>query len=64
MNSFDCGITLGRFFASFIVNDDFFGLAVRIGKEYADDVYSDVYHLTIQLGYGQFTIGIIGKEKP
>lgn len=62
MNEFDWGKNWGRFFISFIVNDDFFGIAIRIGKEYADDACCDVYHITIQVGYGQFTIGIAGKE--
>lgn len=61
MNDFDCGKTFGRFFISWIINDDFCGLAIRIGKEYADDACCGVFHLTIQIGYGQFTIGIIGK---
>lgn len=38
------------------------GIAIRIGKEYADDVCCGVIHLTIQIGYGQFTIGIAEKE--
>ena len=62
MNNFDWGKTFGRFFISFIVNDDFFGIAIRIGKEHADDVYCAVIHLTIQVGYGQFTIGVAEKE--
>ena len=62
MNDFDWGRTFGRCFISFIVNDDFFGIAIRIGKEYADDVSCGVFHLTLQVGYGQFTIGIAEKE--
>lgn len=62
MNKFDWGKTFGRLFVSFIVNDDFFGIAIRIGKEYADDTCCGVIHLTIQIGYGQFTIGIAEKE--
>lgn len=62
MNDFDWGKTFGRFFISFIINDDFFGIAIRIGKEYSDDVCCGVFHLTIQIGYGQFTIGISEKE--
>ena len=38
MNDFDWGKTLGKFFIAFVVNDDFFGIAIRIGKEHADDV--------------------------
>ena len=49
MNNFDWGKTFGRFFISFVVNDDFFGIAIRIGKEYADDVSCGVIHLTIQI---------------
>ena len=62
MNDFDWGRTFGRFFISWIINDDFCGLAIRIGKEYADDASCEVFHLTIQIGYGQFTIGIAEKE--
>lgn len=62
MNDFDWGKTFGRFFIAFIINDDFCGLAIRIGKEYADDAGCGVFHLTIQIGYGQFTIGIAEKE--
>ena len=62
MNDFDWGRTFGRFFISFIVNDDFFGIAIRIGKEYAGDACCGVVHLTVQIGYGQFTIGIAEKE--
>jgi hypothetical protein len=58
MNNFDWGLDIGRFFISFIINDDFFGLAIRIGKEYAESECCDVYHVTIQVGYGQVTIGI------
>lgn len=53
---------LGKFFASFVVNEDFFGLAIRIGKEFAVDAMTDVYHITIQIGYGQITVGIAGGE--
>ena len=49
MNNFDWGKTFGRFFIAFVVNDDFFGIAIRIGKEYADDVSCGVIHLTIQI---------------
>lgn len=40
----------------------FFGIAIRVGKEFADDVSCGVFHLTLQVGYGQFTIGIAEKE--
>ena len=60
MNDFDNGFVLGRFFVSWIINDDFFGIAIRIGKEHAMDEDKDVYHITIQIGYGHLTIGIIG----
>lgn len=62
MNDFDFGKTFGRLFISFIVNDDFCGIAIRIGKEYADDACCGVIHLTIQIGYGQFSIGVAEKE--
>lgn len=58
MNDFDWGINIGRFFMSFIVNDDFCGVAIRIGKEIAIDEEIEVYHFTMQLGYLQFTIGL------
>lgn len=61
MNDFDWGTTIGRFFISWIINDDFLGIAISIGKEYSDSVCCDVYHLTIQIGYGQLSIGIIGR---
>ena len=63
MNDFDTGFVWGRLFVSWIINDDFLGIAIRIGKEYAECEECDVYHLTIQIGYGQLTIGIIGKEQ-
>lgn len=62
MNDFDWGKSFGRFFISWIINDNFCGLAVRIGRECVDDDCCGVFHLTIQIGYGQFTIGIAGKE--
>ena len=62
MNNFDWGRTFGKFFIAWIINDDFCGLVVRIGKEYANDVSCRVFHLTIQIGYGQFTIGITEKR--
>lgn len=62
MNDFDWGRTFGRFFISWIINDDFCGIAIRIGKEYAGDMYCEVYHLTVQIGFGQLTIGVIGRK--
>lgn len=63
MNDFDWGRTFGRFFISWIINDDFCGIAIRIGKEYVDNAYCEVYHLTIQIGFGQLTIGVIGRKR-
>ena len=63
MNDFDWGKTFGRFFISFIINDDFFGIAIRIGKEYAEIECCEVYHITVQIGFGQLTIGITGNER-
>lgn len=63
MNDFDWGKTFGRFFISFVINDDFFGLAIRIGKEYAEIECCEVYHITVQIGFGQLTIGITGNER-
>lgn len=62
MNEFDWGTTWGRFFIAWIINDDFCGIAIRIGKEYADDVCCEVYHATVQIGFGQLTIGIICRK--
>ena len=62
MNDFDWGATFGRLFISWIINDDFCGIAIRIGKERADDAYCEVYHMTVQIGFGQLTIGIIGGK--
>ena len=59
MNDFDWGFQKGRFFMSFIVNDDFCGVAIRIGKEMSTDVEEEVCHFTMQLGYLQFTTGIV-----
>lgn len=59
MNDFDWGFQKGRFFMSFIVNDDFCGVAIRIGKEMSTDVEKEVCHFTMQLGYLQFTAGIV-----
>ena len=61
MNDFDTGFVWGRFFVSWIINDDFFGIAIRIGRETEIEDADCVYHITIQVGYGQATIGIIGK---
>ena len=56
-NDYDNGIMIGRFFISWIINNLFCGFSLRIGKE------SDpgVYHITIQLGYGQLCIGITAE---
>lgn len=62
MNDFDWGATFGRVFMAWIINDDFCGIAIRIGKEYADDVCCEVYHATVQIGFGQLTIGIMGRN--
>ena len=59
---FDRGFNIGRFFVAWIINDLFCGIGIRIGKEYADDACCFVFHLTVQIGYGQFTIGIAEKE--
>ena len=62
MNDFDNGFVFGRFFVSWIINDDFCGIAIRIGKEHEMYEDVDVYHITAQLGYGQLTIGIISGD--
>lgn len=65
---FDRGFNIGRFFVAWIINDLFCGIGIRIGKEEItqeydgiDWSYGYVYHLTIQIGYGQLSIGIQGK---
>ena len=58
MNNFDWGFKKGRFFMSLIVNDNFCGLSLMIGKEFGVVGYDEVYHITIQLGWLQLTIGI------
>lgn len=62
MDNFEWGRTFGRFFIALIVIDDFFGIGIRIGEEYAVDAGCGVFHLTIQFGYLQFTVGIAEKE--
>lgn len=57
MNNYDRGFNIGRFFVSWIINDLFCGIGIRIGKD-----SPNIYHLTIQIGYGQLSIGFIGKE--
>lgn len=49
MNDFDTGFVWGRFFVSWIINDDFFGIAIRIGKETEIEDADCVYHITIQI---------------
>ena len=56
--NFDKGFQHGNFFVSWIINDLFCGIGIRIGKD-----EPNIYHLTIQIGYGQLSIGFIGKEK-
>ena len=51
------GKTYGRFFISLVINDDFCGIAIRIGRETNVEEVNAVYHITIQVAYGQLTIG-------
>ena len=50
-----CGINL--LFCSFgwdstpIITDDFFGIAIRIGRETEIEDADGVYHITIQIGF-------------
>lgn len=62
MDDFEWGRTFGRFFIAFIKNEDFFGIGIRIGNEYAIDAPCEVFHLTLQFGYLQFTMGIAEEE--
>lgn len=57
MNDYDDGFMWGRFFMSWIINDDFCGIAIRIGREANVKGVNAVYHITVQLGYGQLTVG-------
>lgn len=57
MNDYDKGFTWGRFFVSWIINDDFCGIAIRIGRETNIENVNAVYHITVQVGFGQLTIG-------
>ena len=63
MNNCDKGFTIGNFFMSFIIIEDFFGICIRIGKEREMYLNADIYHMTITIGCGQFMVGFIGKEK-
>lgn len=62
MNKFDTGFKLGRFFVSMIVNDVFFGLAIRSGLEYLEEENLYVLDLVIHVGYLQFAIGFDVKR--
>ena len=62
MNDFDTGFKLGRFFASMIVNDVFFGIAFRTGLEYLDGMDLYVFDFVIHIGYLQFAIGFDVKQ--
>lgn len=53
---FDRGFNIGRFFVAWIINDLFCGISIRIGKD-----KPNIYHLTIQIGYGQLSIGVQGR---
>ena len=56
--NFDKGFNIGNFFVSWIINDLFCGISIRIGKD-----EPNIYHLTIQIGYGQLSVGFIGKSE-
>ena len=62
MNDFDWSKIFGRFFISWIINEYFCGIAIRVGKEYLETMCCEIYHLTIQIGLGQLTLGIIGRK--
>ena len=51
---FDKGFQRGRFFVAWIINDLFCGISIRKDSP-------NIYHMTIQVGYGQLSIGIQGK---
>ena len=56
-NVFDDGIMLGKFYISWHINELFCGVNVRLGLEHLDT--NDTFALTMQLGYGQLSIGFI-----
>lgn len=57
----DLGNKYGRFFWSIVTDENFIGLAWRIGIE--DVVDAIVFHSTLMLGCLQITIGIVLEEK-
>lgn len=59
--NFDKGFQHGRFLISWIIIEDFFGIAIRIGKEKV--LNQTIYHITTTIGCGQLCIGFVGKEK-
>ena len=57
----DLGNKYGRFFWSIITDENFIGLAWRIGVEDVED--ATVFHSSLMIGSFQFTIGFVLKEK-
>ena len=53
--------TANKFFEN-LNKKDTIKFVTHHGLFHADDVCCAVVHLTIQIGYGQFTIGIAEKE--
>lgn len=56
----DLGDKYGRFFWSIIMDEDFIGLAWRIGVEDVEDAI--VFHSSLMLGSFQITIGWVLRE--
>lgn len=57
----DLGNQYGRFFWSIITDENFVGLAWRIGFEDVEDAI--VFHSSLIIGSFQFTIGFVVKEQ-
>lgn len=59
---FEWGHIWGRLYISAIVDRNFCGLALLIGRDYNDDINAYVYHITTWIGSSSISIGIRGKE--
>lgn len=62
INNFDDGFMLGRFFVSLIIDDLFFGIGLRIGRDTDEKRNGYIYHITAHIGYFMLSIGIIGGD--
>jgi len=57
----DDGFMFGRFFVALADNELFCGIAIRIGKDYDLKRIAWIYHITMQVGYLQLSVGYLGK---